>query len=112
MDTSLNDAAFRLISHSRIAVDANTRALRTDEARLDALGVMFPHAVPKEIAEAQERAMRLVATAIEMADIFRGPGDGHRGPPFTCETLAERCPGFSDETYDWAINDGFTETRN
>ena len=27
------------------------------------------------------------------------------------QTLAERCPGFSAESYLWAVNDGFTLTR-
>lgn len=111
MNTALNDAAFRLISHSLMVVDANIRAPRTGETRLAALRVLSPDAAPKEITEAHERALRLEATAIEMADGFRGQGDGRHGPPLTRETLAEKCPGFSDETYGWAVNDGFTETR-
>ena len=39
MDTALNDAAFRLVSHSQVTIDANFRAPRTDEARLAALRI-------------------------------------------------------------------------
>ena len=111
MDTDLNDAAFRLVSHSQVTIDANFRAPRTDEARLAALRVQFRDASPEAIAEALERARHLEDTAIQMADAFRGPGDGTHGPPLTRETLAERCPGFSDASYGWAVNDGFTQTR-
>jgi hypothetical protein len=111
MDTALNDAAFRLVSRSLVNIDANLRAPGTDDARLAALRVQFPDADPGEIAGAHDRALRLEETAIRMADAFRGPGDGRHGPPLTRETLAELCPGFSEESYGWAVNDGFTETR-
>jgi hypothetical protein len=111
MDTTLNDAAFRLVSRSLASIDANLRAPQTDEERLSALRARFPDAEPGEIAAAHARAIRLEETAIAMADAFRGPGDGRHGPPLTRESLAERCPGFSDESYGWAVNDGFTETR-
>ncbi len=104
MDTALNDAVFRLVTHSQVTIDANFRAPRTDEARLAALRVQFRDARPEAIAEALERARLLEETAIEMADAFRGP-------ELTRETLAERCPGFSDESYGCAVNDGFTATR-
>ena len=110
MDTALNDAAFRLVSHSQVTIDANFRAPRTDEARRSALRVQFRDARSEEIAEALERARLLEDTAIQMADAFRGPGDG-RTAELTRETLAERCPGFSDASYGWAVNDGFTATR-
>jgi hypothetical protein len=72
MDTALNDAAFRLVSHSQVTIDANFRAPRTDEARLVALRVQFRDARPEAIAEALERARLLEDTAIQMADAFRG----------------------------------------
>ena len=111
MDTALNDAAFRLVSHSQVTIDANFHGPRTDEACLAALRVQFGDARPEAIAEALERARLLEDAAIQMADAFRGPGDGTHGPPLTRETLAERCPGFSDASYGWAVNDGFTQTR-
>jgi hypothetical protein len=46
-----------------------------------------------------------------MADAFRGKEDGHHGPELSREALAERCPGFSDVSYGWAVNDGFAQTR-
>jgi hypothetical protein len=78
MDTSLNDAAYRLISHSQVTIDANFRAPRTDEARRSALRVRFRDARSEEVAEAMEHARLLEDTAIRMADAFRGPGDGTR----------------------------------
>jgi hypothetical protein len=111
MDTDLNDAAFRLVSHSRVTIDANFRAPRTDEACLAALPVQFRDARPEAIAEALERARLLEDAATRMADASRGPGDGTHGPPLTRETLAGRCPGFSDASYRRAVNDGFTQTR-
>ena len=63
------------------------------------------------VADAFAAARRLEEVAIELADADRGPGDGRRGPPLTREALAARCPGFSDESYGWAINDGFVRTR-
>src|SRR3954466_13735406 len=83
MDTALNDAAFRLVSHSRVTIDANFRAPGTDDARLAALRAQFRDAGPGAIAEALERARLLEDTAIQMADAFRGPGDGTHGPPLT-----------------------------
>ena len=111
MDTALDDAVFLLVAHSQVTIDANFRAPRTDEARLAALRVQFRDARPEAIAESLERARLLEETATWMADAFRGPGDGTHGPELTRETLAERCPGFSDESYGWAVNDGLTPTR-
>jgi hypothetical protein len=49
--------------------------------------------------------------AIGMADMARGPRNDNAGSPLTKQTLAERCPGFSSESYAAAINDGFVLTR-
>ncbi len=111
MDTTSNDAAYRLISHSQVTIDANYRAPWTDETRLAALRVRFRDARPEAIAESLERARLLEETATWMADAFRGPGDGTHGPELTRETLAERFPGFSDESHGRAVNDGLTQTR-
>src|SRR4051812_36352695 len=111
METTLLDAAFRLVSHSLRARDEAAVLLATDEARLSVLRGQFPAADPKAVEDAFAPARRLEETAVELADADRGPGDGRRGPPLTRETLAERCPGFSTETYGWAVNDGYTLTR-
>ena len=74
----MKDGAFRLVSHSLVTIDANIRAPRSDEARLAALRVEFPRHDPREIAEALVRARRLERTALEMADVFRGTGDGRQ----------------------------------
>ena len=111
MKTVLLDAAFRLVSHSITSIEARFHALTTDEARLAELRRQFPQLDAQALKEAYALAERLEEIAIEMADADRGPGEGHRGPPLTQLTLSERCPGFSDESYGWAVNDGFTLTR-
>ncbi|MGI8977665.1 MAG: hypothetical protein ACR2FY_00415 [Pirellulaceae bacterium] len=102
MDTSLLDAAFRLVSPSLSATDADP---------LGQLRLQFPSAGSQILQDAHARAKRLEEVAIEMADLARGPSNDHSGPPLNEQTLAERCPGFSGESYHWAINDGFTLTR-
>lgn len=109
MSTALLDAAFRLVSHSLMCQDTSIRSHNTDAARLFALSVQFPGVGYDEIAAAHGRAHQLEETAVALAD--GGAGDGHGGPALTRESLAERCPGFSDESYGWAINDGFILTR-
>jgi hypothetical protein len=111
MDMTLLDAAFRLVSHSLQAQDARAVPLLTDEARLAELRRQFPQADARAVAEAYARARRLEDTAVALADAAHGPGDGRRGPPLTWQALAERCPGFSDASYGWAVNDGFILTR-
>ena len=87
------------------------RCPETDEGRLAVLRVQFPDEDRSTIATAYARAVELEETAIAMADASRGPADGRHGPEFNRETLRARCPGFSEESYMWAVNDGFTETR-
>jgi hypothetical protein len=111
MDTALLDAAFRLVSHSITSQEARFHPLATNEARLAELRSQFPQLDARALKEAYARAQRLEELAIEMADADRGPGDGRSGPPLTRLTISERCPGFSDESYEWAVNDGFTLTR-
>jgi hypothetical protein len=111
MDTTLLDAAFRLVSHSVTSVDARFHSLTTDEARLAELRRQFPQADAQVVQEAFARAQRLEEAAIEMADTARDQRKGLSGPVLDAQALAERCPGFSGESYSWAINDGFTLTR-
>jgi hypothetical protein len=111
METALLDAAFRLVSHSITSIESRFHALTTDEACLAELRRQFPQFDAQALKEAYAHAQRLEEIAIEMADAERGPGDGRRGPPLTQLTLSERCPGFSDESYGWVLNDGFTLTR-
>jgi hypothetical protein len=70
----------------------------------------FPQADAQAVQEAYVRARRLEEAAVEMADMARNQ-KGQSGPVLDAQALAERCPGFSAESYSWAINDGFTLTR-
>jgi hypothetical protein len=111
MDTALLAAAFRLVSHSITSIEARFHPLTTDEARVAELRRQFPQADAQALQEAYARAQRLEEVAIEMADTARNQGKGQSGSVLDAQALAERCPGFSDESYTWAINDGFTLTR-
>ena len=111
MDTALLDAAFRLVSHSITSIEARFPALTTEEGRLAELGRRFPQAGARAIQEAFARARRLEELAIDMADAARNQSGGPSGPALDAQALAERCPGFSGESYTWAINDGFSLTR-
>jgi hypothetical protein len=111
METALLDAAFRLVSHSITVLKARLHALTTDEARLAELSRQFPQADVQSLQEAYACAQRLEEVAIEMADTARDQRKGHSAPMLDAQQLAERCPGFSSESYSWAINDGFTLTR-
>lgn len=71
----------------------------------------FPDAAPAALEDALARARHLKKVAIEMADLARGPKNDLTGPPLNQQTLAARCPGFSSESYLWAVNDGFILTR-
>src|SRR5262245_35741453 len=102
MDTALFDAAFRLVSHSLFAAA---------QAPLSELKRQFPDTDLPTLQDALVQAQRLEDTAIEMADLARGAGKDQAGPALNEQMLAERCPGFSSESYFWAINDGFTLTR-
>jgi hypothetical protein len=103
VETTLYDAAFRLISHSQVSIDTHLRAPVTDEDLHAALRSQFPGAGPDMIGQAIVAARELEGSAIEMAR--------SRHPELTPETLAERCPGFSGPSYAWAVNDGFILTR-
>jgi hypothetical protein len=46
-----------------------------------------------------------------MADAARNQPSGPSGPVLDVQALVERCPGFSGESYSWAVNDGFILTR-
>ena len=92
-------------------MEARFLALRTDEARVAELRRQFPQADAQALQEAYTRAQELEHVAIEMADTARNQRKGQSGPVLDAQVLAERCPGFSDESYSWAINDGFTLTR-
>ena len=107
----LLDAAFRLVSHSITSIETRFHPLTTDEARVAELMRQFPDADAQALQEALARAHRLEEVAIEMADTARNMRQGQSGPMLDAQVLAERCPGFSDESYSWAINDGFTLTR-
>jgi small-conductance mechanosensitive channel len=112
MDTALLNAAFRLLSHSVTKQVARFNLLTTDDARLTELRKQFPESDPQTLKEAHTRAQRLEEVAIAMADLARGPRNDNSGPPLNEQTLEARCPGFSSESYVWAINDGYVLTRN
>lgn len=111
MDTALLDAAFQLVSHSITSIEARSHSHTSDEARVAELRRQFPEADAQALQAAYARAQRLEEVAIEMADTVRNQGTGQSGPALDAQALAERCPGFSGESYTWAINDGFTLTR-
>ena len=111
MDTALLDAAFRLVSHSLTVQEARFHPLTTDEARLNELRKQFPASDLQTLKEAHVRAQRLEEAAIDMADKARGPQNDNSGPPLNEQTLTARCPGFSNDSYFWAINDGYIQTR-
>ena len=111
MDTALLDAAFRLVSHSLTMQEARFQPLTTDDACLHELRKQFPASDLQTLKEAHVRARRLEEAAIDMADKARGPQNDDSGPPLNEQTLAARCPGFSSESYYWAINDGYVLTR-
>jgi hypothetical protein len=111
MDTALLDAAFRLVSRSITSIEARFHSLTTDEARLAELRRQFPQTDVQAVQEAYARAQRLEEVAIEMADGARNQRKGQSEPVLDAQALGARCPGFSGESYFWAINDGFTLTR-
>ena len=112
MDKALLDAAFRLVSHSLTAQEARFYPLTTVDARINELGKQFPESDLQTLKEADSHAQRLEEVAIAMADRARGPQNDNSGPPLNEQSLAARCPGFSSESYFWAINDGYVLTRN
>ncbi len=108
MNTALNDAAFRLISHSLASQDQNNSSPRTEETLCDALSISFPEATADEISAAFVIARSLEDRAIAIAGTLR---DGVKDSPVMQESLAKDCPGFSEMSYFWAVNDGFVLTR-
>jgi hypothetical protein len=111
METALLDAAFRLVSHSITSIEARFHSLTTDEARLAELRKQFPQTDAQAVQVAFARARRLEEVAVEMADAARNQRKDQSGPVLDAQALAECCPGFSGESYSWAINDGLTLTR-
>jgi hypothetical protein len=111
VETALLDAAFRLVSHSVSVQEARSPALTTDDARLAELRKEFPEVDSQVLKHAFAWAQRLEQVALEMADLARGQRNDNSGPPLNGQTLAERCPGFSSESYSWAVNDGYHLTR-
>ena len=63
------------------------------------------------------KAKDLATEAYLIADAYRNGkiADAPEGWDATwtamCRELARRCPGFTDEKYDHALNDGFTSSR-
>jgi hypothetical protein len=104
MGATVLDAAFESVSHS-------LRVLRSDGAEGGNLQSRYADVDPQLLADALARAHELEEVAIEMAGANRGPRSDGSGPPLNRETLAARCPGFSDESYFWAMEDGFQLTR-
>jgi hypothetical protein len=100
MHRDLLDAAFRLVSHSLVAGYGMPPDLKSQ----------FPYEEPHVLQDALAQARRLEEVAIELAEAARGPANDHR-EPLNAQLLSERCPGFSGESYSWAINDGYTLTR-
>jgi hypothetical protein len=111
METALLDAAFRLVSWTLASLDARINPPATDDARRAELHRQFPDADPRALDDALDRAYRLLTVATELVDRQRGPRNDLSGPEVTLELLAEHCPGFTAESYRWAINDGFLLTR-
>jgi hypothetical protein len=111
METASLDAAFRLVSLTLAILDVPNNPPETDETEWDELHGQCPDADPRALDDALDRAYRLQAVAVGLADRERGPRNDGSGPPVTAELLAEYCPGFSAESYRWAIHDGFLLTR-
>ena len=111
METAVLDAAFRLVSHSITSIEARFGSLTTDKARMAELRRQFPQADAQALEEAYARAQRLEEVAIEVAETARNQLRDQSGPPLDAQALSERCPGFSRESYFWAIGDGFLLTR-
>ena len=107
----LLDAAFRLVSHSITSIETELRPPTTDETRLAELRRQYTQTDAQTVRAAYARAQRLEELAIEMADTARNQQVDQSGPVLDALALAQCCPGFSGESYSWAINDGFTLTR-
>lgn len=106
MNTALMDAAFRFFSLSLISQDG-TRPPTSKMKRIAELQSQFPETDVSGLENALVCAKRLEETAVEMAELHRSDN----GPALDVETISARCPGFSDASYQWAINDGFMMTR-
>ena len=104
MTMLLLDAAFRLVSHSLSAGGGVRWPSATDAARKTELRRLF---VAGDFGVALDAAHRLEKFAIELAEAHRGQS----GEALSPRSLADRCPGFSRQSYEWAINDGLVLTR-
>ncbi len=111
MDTTLLDAAFRLVSHSITCMDARFHSPTTDDARVAELQRRFSQSSPQALRLAIIQAQKLEEAAIEMAETARMQRQVQRELLLDVQELAERCPGFSSKSYSWAIQDGFTLSR-
>src|SRR5437764_630171 len=111
MDTTLLDAAFRLVSHSVQVFEASVKSPVTNEGKIAELKRKFPEVEAHAITDAVARALRLEATAIELAAKARYATSDSTQTTFDERTLSVKCPGFSEQSYLWAISDGFTLSR-
>jgi hypothetical protein len=112
METSLLDAAFLILtSHEFIRTDPLNLYVSIEKAQLHELKRQFPEVGAHTVEDAYKYAKRLLEVAIDLAELYRGPRNDYTGPPLYAQTLAERCPGFSNATYDRAVNEGFMLTR-
>jgi hypothetical protein len=109
MDTAMLDAAFRMVAHTNR--EQQFCWITTDGERLGELRRQFPAADPQVLEDANTRARQLSDVATEMADLARGPRNDGAGLTLNEQTLAARCPGFSDEIYAQAISDGYMLTK-
>ncbi len=99
MTVSLLDAAFRLVSPSLAAGGGVRWPAATDAARATELRRLF---AAGDLAAALARAHGLERAAVELAAADRA----RVGEPLSPMALAALCPGFSDVSYEGAIDDG------
>jgi hypothetical protein len=112
MDNTLLDAAFQLITvYPHMQRDPSNLYMDLDKANLYDLKKRFPGEESQVVEDAYRHAQRLQDVAVELAELSRGPRNDHTGPPFDVQALADRCPGFSQATYEAAVSVGFMLTR-
>jgi hypothetical protein len=111
MDNTLLDAAFQLVTAYRMQRDPSNPYVDLDKANLSDLKKQFPGEESQVVEDAYQHAQRLRDVAVELAELSRGPRNDGTGPPFDGRALADRCPGFSQATYEAAVGVGFMLIR-
>jgi hypothetical protein len=111
MDSTLLDAAFQLLTTYPTQRDLSNPYVDRDKANLYDLKKQFPGEESQAVEDAYRHAQRLQDVAVELAELSRGPRNDGMGPFFDWRVLADRCPGFSQATYEAAVGVGFMLTR-